>query len=176
MTKEKSQHSNTRWNSISHFSFDFDANRRRWHICFILALSTLTGSSEMENKIIRSERLHWEADREMVREGERREWSIAGVKETALWLRPETWCHPERMPECWKRAEREGPASDHFTGMSRMFGHSSVLHKHHWSLNPPLPPCQGRATVLAQTKYMDVCVLDSLPIYVYQQTSIYQWD
>lgn len=42
----------------------------------------------------------------MVREGERRKRNIAGVKETALWLRPETWCHPERMPVCWKRAER----------------------------------------------------------------------
>lgn len=50
--------------------------------------------------------------------------------------------------------------------MSRMFGQSSVLHKHHWSLNPSLPPCQGQPTVLAQTKYMDVCVLDSQPMYI----------
>lgn len=143
---------------------------------FILALSTRTGSSEIKTKIIRSAWLQWEADREMVWEGKRREWNIAGVKETTLWLRLETWCHPERMPVCWKGAAREGPGSNHFIGMSRMFGHSSVLHKHHWSLNPPLPPCQGWSTVLAQTKYMDVCVLDSLPIYVHQQTSIYQWD
>lgn len=48
-----------------------------------------------------------------------------------------------------------------------MFGHSSVHHKHRWSLNPPLPLCQGRLTVLAQTKYMDVCVLDLyLSVYI----------
>lgn len=125
-----------------------------------------------EDTVIQSVWLHWDADREMVREGKGKE-RLAWAKETALSLRPETWCHPECMPGCWKRAEREGPASDHFTGMSRMFGHSSVLNKHHWSLNPVLQPCQGWPTILAQTKYMDVCVSDSL--YVHRQT-IYQWD
>ena len=80
----------------------------------------------------------WGAHREMVRGGERREWSIAGVKQTALWLRPEAWCHPETHARVLKKCregerEREGPASDHFTGISRMFGHSSVLHKHRWT-------------------------------------------
>ena len=124
---------------------------------------------------------------EMVRGGERREWSIAGVEQTALWLRPEAWCHPETHARVLKKrsegererereSEREGPTSDHFTGVSRMFGHSSILHKHHWTLNPSLPPCQGQPKALAQTKYMDVCVPVSLPIYVHQQSSIYQRD
>lgn len=51
-----------------------------------------------------------------------------------------------------------------------------TLHKHHWSLNPPLPPCQTGPAVLAKTKYMDVCVPVSLPISAHQQTSIYRWE
>lgn len=60
-----------------------------------------------------------------------------------------------------------------------MFGHSSVLHKHHWSLNPALPPCQGQLAVLVQTKYMDVCVCAGRAAYlctVHQHTFIYPRD
>ena len=122
----------------------------------------------------------WGAHREMVRGGERREWSIAGVKQTALWLRPEAWCHPETHARVLKKC-REG---------ERERGTSfRPLHRNKqdvWTQfcasqtpldwNPLLPPCQGRPKALAQTKYMDVCVPVSLPIYVHQQTSIYQWD
>lgn len=84
---------------------------------------------------------------------------------------------PDATQNVWQCAERgrerEGLASDHFTGASRMFGHNPVLHKHHWSLNPPLPPRQDQLTVLVQTKYMDVYVLVFLSVCALQQTSIY---
>ena len=120
---------------------------------------TLGGTLEIESGVIQPGSA--EGQTEMVRGGEEKQRNRAGVQQTGLWLRLETWCHPERVPVRWKAGgAREGPASDHFTGASRMFGHSAVLHKHHWSRNPPLPPCQAWSTVLAQTKYMDVCVLD----------------
>lgn len=90
--------------------------------------------------------------------------------ETTLWLWLEGPCHPECMPACWKLAEEEGQACDHFTEMSRMFGHSSVLNKHPWSLHPSLPPCLQ--CWLRQNIYECLCV--GLPICtptdsVYQQ-------
>lgn len=83
---------------------------------------------------------------------ERQAWAT----ETALWLWLEGPCHPECMPVCWKLAEEEGQACDHFTEMSRMFGHSSVLNKHHWSLHPSLPPCLQ--CWLRQNIYECLCV------------------
>lgn len=44
----------------------------------------------------------------MVREGEKKEWSIAGVNKIVVWLRPEIWCHPETHASVLKKSrERE---------------------------------------------------------------------
>lgn len=94
-----------------HFSVDFHANRRRWHIRFILALSPLTGSSEREK--------HYAVCTTPLRDSERQteRWServkgeserLARAKETALWLRPETRCHPECVPGGWKGGRERG--------------------------------------------------------------------
>lgn len=81
----------------------------------------------------------------------------------------------------WQRVEKERGGGGAESGCSvwplqRSEQDVWTLHKHHWSLNPPLPPCQTGPAVLAKTKYMDVCVPVSLSISAHQQTSVYQWE
>lgn len=173
MTKDKSQHSNRRENSISHFSVDFHANHRRWHICFILALSSLTGSSEIENKMIQSARLRWEADWEMVREGERREWNTArsqGDNPFDWGLRPDA---TQNVCQCAEKgAAREG------SSIRPLHRNRQDVWTQLCASQTPLEPKSSTAT-MSRLKYsinpdkIYGCLCAGLPTYLCTSTDLY---
>lgn len=162
VTKDKSQGSNRRQNSFSLDPTDFYANDRRWLPCL-----SSTYSHGIFWKMEHNLSQHVSTERLTERWSEERKEYIVGRRPRR---QPFKWdMRFDATQHVWQGAKtghvRVEPASNHFIGTNRMFGHSAVLHKHHWSLNPPTATMSRlKHSIRPEKIYRCLCV--GLPMYI----------